>query len=98
MKAETPPAVGSYLFSSKPVIHVYKKSLDDYLASDWAKFGTIVGDLDDWETLTSVYGVLAGGADAKADDAVYDVSGRRVGALLPFRTYIRNGRKFVFVP
>ena len=98
VKAETPPAVGSYLFSSKPVIHVYKKSLDDYLASDWAKFGTIVGDLDDWETLTSVYGVLAGGADAKADDAVYDVSGRRVGALLPFRTYIRNGRKFVFVP
>lgn len=47
VKPMTPPTISSYLFSSNPVIHVHAQALDDYKASPWAEFGTIVGDLVD---------------------------------------------------
>ena len=46
VKALTPPKVSSYLFSKKPVIHVHPQALAAYEASEWAQYGTIVGDLD----------------------------------------------------
>lgn len=46
VKPMTPPALGPYFFTSKPTIHVYEDALVDYLASDWAQYGTIVGDLE----------------------------------------------------
>ncbi len=98
VKALTPPAVGPYLFSSEPVIHVYAEAYEAYMASDWPKYGTIVGDLGDLETVTAVKGCLAAAADAGTDGSVYDVFGRKVVTLLPFRTYIRGGKKFVYLP
>ena len=47
VKAAVPPAMSSYVFSSKPVIHVSAGAVEAYKASAWAEFGTIVGDLDD---------------------------------------------------
>ena len=47
VKPMTPPTISSYLFSSNPVIRVHAQALDDYKASPWAEFGTIVGDLVD---------------------------------------------------
>ncbi len=49
VRALTPPTIAAYLFSSKPVIHVYASALEAYLASPWAQFGTIVGDLEDYD-------------------------------------------------
>ncbi len=49
VKALTPPEVSSYLFSKKPTIHVPSQSLSAYQASEWAQYGTIVGDLDSSE-------------------------------------------------
>lgn len=49
VKPVTPPTVAAYLLSSKPTIHVRKSSLAKYQASDWKDYGTIVGDLDEWE-------------------------------------------------
>lgn len=49
VKPSTPPTLNLYVFSSNPTIHVHKAALAKYQASDWAKFGTIVDDLDEWE-------------------------------------------------
>lgn len=49
VKPATPPSVSSYLLSSNPIIHVRKSSLAKYEASSWAEYGTLVGDLDEWE-------------------------------------------------
>lgn len=48
VKPMTPPALGAYMFTSKPTIHVYKDALAAYLASDWAQYGTFVGDLESY--------------------------------------------------
>ena len=45
VKALIPPTVSTYLFSSKPMIHVHPQSLSAYQNSDWAKYGIIIGDL-----------------------------------------------------
>lgn len=47
VKAATPPKIAAYLFSAKPVIHVYTESLSLYENSDWKKYGTIVGGLEE---------------------------------------------------
>ncbi len=48
VKAPVPAKIAAYLFSSKPTIHVYTAALDEYQKSDWAKFGTLVGDLEEF--------------------------------------------------
>lgn len=48
VKPMTPPALGAYMFTSKPTIHVYQDALAAYLASDWAQYGTFVGDLESY--------------------------------------------------
>ena len=95
VKPMTPPTVSSYLFSSKPRIHVYKSALSDYKASDWAEYGTLIGDLDDYD-LTPVQAPRTEPQLATSTPApVYDLFGRRVTALKPNTVYIRNGRKFI---
>ena len=49
VKPLTPPTVSNYLLSSNPTIHVYKSALAKYQASAWANYGTLVGDLEDYE-------------------------------------------------
>lgn len=51
VKPATPPTVSSYLLSSNPTIHVRKSALAKYQASSWANYGTLVGDLDEWEEM-----------------------------------------------
>lgn len=48
VKPLTPPSLAAYMFTSNPIIHVYSDVLSDYQASDWAQYGTIVGDLENY--------------------------------------------------
>ena len=77
VKATTPPSISGYLLSNKPTIHVYASSLQKYQNSSWAEFGTIVGDLDEWEEATSLNEELRVKSE-ESDKAVYDLSGRRM--------------------
>ena len=96
VKPTTPPSISTYLFSSKPTIHVYKSALAAYKASGWAEFGTLVGDLDDYD-LTPVQAVQADKDEELAEQAsFFDLTGRRVNAMKPSGVYIRNGKKFIF--
>ena len=94
VKPLTPPSVNSYLFSSKPTIHVYASALAAYKASGWAEYGTIVGDLDDYGDITFVEAPRQTSASS-APAPVYDLFGRRVTHLQPGTIYIRGGRKFI---
>lgn len=95
---KTPPALGPYIFTSKPTIHVYASSLESYKASEWAGYGTIVGDLDDYEDITPVelphYGQQMVN-DQSSNDKCYDLLGREVYRLQPGRIYIKNGKRFI---
>ena len=93
--ATTPPSVSAYLFSSSPVIHVYASSLAAYKASDWAQYGTIVGDLDNYTAIEPIT------PDADSNDAnapIYDMMGRKVTNMQPGKIYIRGGKKFIAKP
>lgn len=98
VKPMTPPTISSYLFSSKPIIHVHAQALDDYKASPWAEFGTLVGDLDEWEILTDIQ---APREEQQFKDGqwtetpCYDLFGRKVTRLQCGTIYIRNGKKFI---
>ncbi len=99
--AKTPPTVYDYLFSSKPIIHVYASSLAAYKASRWAEFGTIVGDLDDYEELTAISDLAEDKEALNTQHStlnaqpIYDLSGRRVTALRPGSVYIRGNKKII---
>lgn len=98
VKALTPPTIANYLFSSKPVIHVYASALDDYLASPWAEFGTIVGDMDDiMDGIESIGEEFPQGNSVDATP-VYNIQGIQVTKLLPGTIYMRNGKKFMVKP
>lgn len=93
VKPTAPPSISSYLFTSKPIIHVYKSALAAYKNSDWAEYGTIVGDLDDYD-LTPVEAPMAESQMARTTSTpVYDLTGRRVTVLKPNTIYIKNGKK-----
>ena len=95
VKALTPPSVGNYLFSSNPVIHVYASAVEKYKASDWANYGTIVGDLDD-DFVDAIEAVPAETESSYVGPtATYDLMGRMVSETTPGSLYIRNGKKFV---
>lgn len=101
VKATTPPTVNDYLFSSKPIIHVYASALADYKASRWAEFGTLVGDLENYEEmLTAIEEVEKDDVvnNKPTDGKCYDLMGRPVTRLQPGTIYIRNGRKFITAP
>ena len=46
-KPTTPPNVPPYLFSGTPQVCVYTQAVEDYKTSDWGKFWTITGGLED---------------------------------------------------
>ena len=98
VKALTPPSTSSYMFSSNPTIHVYASALSKYKASDWKNYGTIVGDLDEWEAARTT-GVFAPEISAPSfssgEGEVYDLSGRRVNSQLKKGLYIVGGKKVV---
>ncbi|MBQ7179722.1 MAG: leucine-rich repeat protein [Bacteroidaceae bacterium] len=96
VKASTPPSIAAYLFSSKPVIHVYAKSLAAYKASAWADFGTLVGDLDDYEDMTYIEEMPQAIPAGSDPEQFFDLQGRRVSHLRPGSIYIRKGKKVIY--
>jgi hypothetical protein len=78
------------------VIHVYASSLAKYQASNWAKFGTLVGDLEDCiDGIESVDELKV--KNEVSDEEVYDLSGRKISPQLKNKgVYIVNGRKVLF--
>ena len=101
VKPLTPPTltgVDDYLFSGKNrIIHVYPSAVDKYIAANWERFGTIVGDLTD-EMVDGIEDINDSNDlnDLKDFDAdTYDLMGRRVVDLKPGNIYIRNGKKFM---
>ena len=100
VKALTPPSVGSYLFSSNPTIHVYASSLEQYKASGWADYGTIVGDLEDYEELISGIQKVENSIDTPhssilKSQTIYDLQGRPATNLKPGNIYIQGGKKII---
>ena len=100
VKALTPPSVGSYLFSSNPTIHVYASSLEQYKASGWAEYGTIVGDLEDYEELISGIQEVENSIDTPhssilKSQTIYDLQGRPATNLKPGNIYIQGGKKII---
>ena len=96
VKALTPPTLSDYIFNSNPTIHVYASALAKYQSSNWAKYGTIVGDLTDE--------IIDGIGDAERlndkgqmiNDNCFDLEGRRVdNGKLKSGIYIKNGQKFI---
>ena len=102
VKALTPPSVSSYLFSSNPTIHVYASALSKYQASDWASYGTIVGDLTD-EIIDGIKPPsispegerLEVSPRGDLEGVVYDLMGRKVTDLKPGTIYIKSGKKLM---
>ena len=95
VKALTPPSIGNYLFSSKPTIHVYASAIDAYLASPWADFGTIVGDLEDMlDGIETIEGELSQEKIAEGTP-IYNIQGMQVTNMQPGTIYIKNGKKFM---
>ncbi|MBO7067901.1 MAG: leucine-rich repeat protein [Bacteroidaceae bacterium] len=99
VKPLTPPTlngVSDYLFSgNKRTIHVYSNVLDKYIAAGWDRFGTLVGDLENCEIITTP--VQAPMADTKSileDSPIYNLQGMRVNSQKPGNIYIQNGKKF----
>ena len=93
----TPPSNGAYLFSSKPIIHVYASSLNAYKKSSWAEYGTLVGDLDDYEDVTAIDVIQEDVQPVVTEDAPYfDLFGRQVKEPQAGSIYIRNGKKIMF--
>lgn len=102
VKALTPPSVEDYLFSSKPIIHVYKSALSAYQSSRWAEFGTIVGDLDQYDDIISgIREIRNEELDNNSQLSIlnpqltYDLYGRPVASPQPGHIYIRGGKKFI---
>ena len=95
VKALTPPTIADYIFNSKPTIHVYASVLEKYQASNWAKFGTLVGDLEDF-----IDGIETSAEEPlhTEDTPVFNLQGIRVTTPQSGNIYIQNGKKFVVRP
>ena len=91
VKPTTPPTTNGYLLSSEPVIHVPASALQKYQNSAWAEYGTIVGDLDEWEEATSLDCPTP--ATALNEGQVYDICGRKMVNGLRKGIYIIDGKK-----
>lgn len=90
----TPPSIESYAFSSEPVIHVYASALKRYQNSEWANYGTIVGDLTD-EMLTGIEETKIPNSVRESVDETYNLMGHKVTHIESGNIYIRNGKKFI---
>ena len=98
VKALTPPTLSAYIFNSNPTIHVYASALSKYQASEWANFGTIVGDLTDdmIDGIEELSEFSENSENSEQSDCIFDLMGRRVTALKPGTIYLKNGKKFIF--
>lgn len=93
VKGLTPPSLSDYVFNSNPTIHVYASALTKYRSSSWAKFGTIVGDLEDY--IDAIEDVQEELFTSKEEAPVYNLQGVQVTELKPGTIYIQNGKKIM---
>ena len=100
VKALTPPTLSDYIFNSNPTIHVYSSALSKYQASNWTKFGTIVGDLTD----EIIDGLTPDPSPRRGEEMVngklsngkcFDLTGRKVYEMKPGIIYIKNDKKIM---
>ena len=95
VKRLTPAETPWYLFSSNPTIHVYASTAAAYQASDWATYGTIVGDLErydlDQEPVVPWTAVnLANDADNNAIINEFNASQETANVTLQGRTLFKD--------
>jgi hypothetical protein len=97
VKALTPPTLSDYIFNSQPTIHVYASALEKYKTSNWAKFGTIVGDLTD-DMVDGLKDIENSALTIQhSEGAIYDLSGRLISAeansslFTPYSSSLRSG-------
>lgn len=55
VKPKTPPSLDAYMFTARPTIRVYSSVLEDYKASSWSQYGSIVGKLENYYPEESDY-------------------------------------------
>ncbi|MBO7119734.1 MAG: leucine-rich repeat protein [Bacteroidaceae bacterium] len=48
VKPKTPPILDAYMFTARPTIRVYTSVVEDYKASSWNQYGSIVGRLENY--------------------------------------------------
>ena len=48
VKPKTPPALAAYIFTASPTIRVYSSVLDEYKASAWNQYGSLLGKLENY--------------------------------------------------
>lgn len=48
LKPKTPPQLAAYIFTASPTIRVFTSVLDEYKASDWKQYGTLVAGLENY--------------------------------------------------
>jgi hypothetical protein len=91
----THPSISGYQFSGdhKPTLHVYASALEDYQASTWAEYCTIVGDLTD-DIIDSIE-EISSVEETKHEPVIYDLLGRKVTKTQPGNIYICDGKKIV---
>ena len=82
------------MLNSNPTIHVYASALSKFKSSGWAEYGTIVGDLDEWEEATSIESIQNPEFKIQDEGEVYNLNGQRISK--PGKgLYIVGGRKVV---
>ena len=98
-KPVTPPTlngVSDYLFSGKNrTIHVYAKALSKYKSAGWDRYGTLVGDLEDFIDGIENVNINVNDNLNLNNGEVYDLMGRKVTNLQLGTIYIKNGKKFM---
>ena len=65
VKPKTPPSLDAYIFTASPTVRVYSSVLDEYKASAWKQYGTLVGKLENYfpeddADFGTIIGTLAG--------------------------------------
>ncbi|MBQ0143347.1 MAG: leucine-rich repeat protein [Prevotellaceae bacterium] len=91
LKPLVPPSVDDISLSSNPTIHVYESALSAYQASDWAQYGTIVGDLD--EVLANDIQQIR--QDQQGDESIYNLFGQKVKSNAQDAILIKGGKKIL---
>lgn len=83
-----PPAIYD-AFTSPTTIHVYPQALDAYLDSEWARYGTILGDLEpdaeeiktikrDENNKSSIYNLFGVKQSMDKKEGIYVIDGKKV--------------------
>lgn len=89
MKPLVPPSFDDISLSSNPTIHVHADALDAYKSSNWAQYGTIVGDLDD------ILSIPAFEQENPMIESLFDLFGNKIKEVNKGGIYIINGKKKV---